>query len=236
MKHRTEMQLSETVQRQLNMYALAATAAGVGMLALAQPAEAKIVYTKANQQITANTQFHLDLNQDGTTDFTLSGFYHLGSTNTNRSNTSGGVLLNVPVGNFVRGNATFRGAIYASDLPAGVKLQGKKKFKNLNGYDATMAISSYVSGGRGSWRNVTKRYLGFKFLINGNNHYGWARLNVSCASFHCNGLLTGYAYETVANKAIVTGKTKGPDVVVLQAGTLGGLARGASGIRASREK
>ena len=41
--------------------------------------------------------------------------------------------------------------------------------------------------------------------------------------------LTGYAYETVANKPIITGKTKGPDVITMQPdirpGSLGGLAR-----------
>jgi hypothetical protein len=33
------------MHHQLNMYALAASVAGVGVLALAQPAEAKILYT-----------------------------------------------------------------------------------------------------------------------------------------------------------------------------------------------
>jgi hypothetical protein len=37
--------LSESVQRQLNMYALAASAAGVSLLALASPAEGRIIYT-----------------------------------------------------------------------------------------------------------------------------------------------------------------------------------------------
>jgi hypothetical protein len=43
--------LSESLQRHLNAYALAASAAGVGMSALAQPAEAKIVYTKTDVTI-----------------------------------------------------------------------------------------------------------------------------------------------------------------------------------------
>jgi hypothetical protein len=37
--------LSDSVHRQLNLYALAAGAAGVGMLALSQPTEAEIIYT-----------------------------------------------------------------------------------------------------------------------------------------------------------------------------------------------
>ena len=62
--------LSDSIQRHLNMYAVAASAAGVGMIALAQPAEAKIVYTPANVQIGSNTvRLNLDLNNDGITDF-----------------------------------------------------------------------------------------------------------------------------------------------------------------------
>lgn len=41
-----------------------------------------------------------------------------------------------------------------------------------------------------------------------------------------NAVLTGYAYETIANKAIIAGKTKGPDVITIQPDTLGQLALG----------
>jgi hypothetical protein len=47
-------------------------------------------------------------------------------------------------------------------------------------------------------------------------------------------VLTGYAYETVANKSIVAGKTKGADVVAVQLVSLGHLAQGASAISAWR--
>ena len=62
--------LSDSTHQQLTMYAVAAAAAGVGMLALAQPSEAKIVYTPANAQIGgAVGKLNLDLNHDGITDF-----------------------------------------------------------------------------------------------------------------------------------------------------------------------
>jgi hypothetical protein len=54
-----------------------------------------------------------------------------------------------------------------------------------------------------------------KFSIGGQTHYGWARLNVTVTFtglFKSGGtyaVLTGYAYETVPNTPIVTGKTKG---------------------------
>ena len=66
---RTTAQFSDSTHHQLNMYAVAAGAAGVGMLALAQPAEAKIVYTPANTPI--RFVVNLDLNNDGLPDFQL---------------------------------------------------------------------------------------------------------------------------------------------------------------------
>ena len=59
---RTPSNLSDSVHQRLNMYALAASAAGVGMLALAQPGEARVVYTPAH--IGPNTRIHLDPSDD----------------------------------------------------------------------------------------------------------------------------------------------------------------------------
>jgi hypothetical protein len=70
--------LSESAQRHLNAYALAASAAGVGVLALALPAEAKIVYTKADVVIDFNS-YLLDLNHDGVNDFDLKWYLGSGS-------------------------------------------------------------------------------------------------------------------------------------------------------------
>jgi hypothetical protein len=63
--------LSESLHQQLNMYALAASAAGVSVLSLAQPAEAKIVYTNAHVALQNPASFALDLNHDGIIDFYL---------------------------------------------------------------------------------------------------------------------------------------------------------------------
>jgi len=63
--------LSESSNHHLSMYALAASAAGVSLLALAQPAESKIVYTPAHGVIGRHNKIVLDLNHDGKNDFTL---------------------------------------------------------------------------------------------------------------------------------------------------------------------
>jgi hypothetical protein len=62
---------SHSFQQRLNMYALAASAAGVSLLALTQPSQAKIVYTKAHQVIGTNSIYSLDLNHDGIVDFLI---------------------------------------------------------------------------------------------------------------------------------------------------------------------
>jgi hypothetical protein len=63
----------------------------------------------------------------------------------------------------------------------------------------------------GRWANVRGRYLGLKFRIKGKIHYGWARLNVTVGNSRISATLTGYAYETIPNKPITAGSTKGPD-------------------------
>ncbi len=239
MKPRTEANLPDSIQRQLNMYALAASAAGVGLLALAQSAEAKIVYTKTHQTIQPNTQYNLDLNGDGTTDFTLSNYRYYKSS----LSAGAGLFVAIPQGNFVRGYVVSSGERFgsaASALAAGVKIQGKRKFlpklcqKSCRGtmFRSDTNPSSGASA-LGQWSNATNRYLGLKFKITGQTHYGWARLNTSCPAFkyQCSALLTGYAYETVANKGIVTGKTHGADVITREQSSLGHLAQGALAIR-----
>ena len=72
---RTASRLSDTIRGRLNSYALAASAAGVGMLALAQPAEAKIVYTKTHLVIAGAERYNLDLNHDKITDFSVVNFF-----------------------------------------------------------------------------------------------------------------------------------------------------------------
>jgi hypothetical protein len=66
-----------------------------------------------------------------------------------------------------------------------------------------------------------------KFKIKGKIQYGWARLSVQVQfPLTITATLTGYAYETIPNKGIVAGKSKGPEDSVKQPATLGRLALG----------
>jgi hypothetical protein len=88
----------------------------------------------------------------------------------------------------------------------------------------------------GNWPNVRNRHLGLKFQIHKKTHYGWARLSVKTSKMpiQMTGTLTGYAYETIPNKPITAGKTKGSDVTTVSSASLGHLAAGASAIPAWR--
>jgi hypothetical protein len=70
-REKKAVKVSDTLHRSLSMYALAAGTAGVGALALAQPAESEVVYTGTHQLIGSNQSYDIDLNDDGITDFAI---------------------------------------------------------------------------------------------------------------------------------------------------------------------
>jgi hypothetical protein len=95
----------------------------------------------------------------------------------------------------------------------------------------------------GSWAySGTSKYLGIRFQVDGQTHYGWARLTVKFGYFsYIDALLTGYAYETQADKPIRAGDMgsadadSAPIAELSPAGskplaTLGALALGAEAI------
>jgi hypothetical protein len=241
---RNTASLSNSVDEHLNMYALAAGAAGVGMLAMAQPAAAKIIYTRAHINIGFDQAIPLDLNHDGIADFELGEGYG--------DSSNGGIsALGVyPAGqspNAIVGYASdgHRRA-YASALRPGARVGKGRAFSSRNGSMAVVRYFDYSHRAtfKGPWANsgkgVKNRYLGLKFFVKGKIHYGWARLNVVISNGTPLGTLTGYAYETIPGKAIIAGATKGPDddpqpIAATQPpapkpATLGMLALGAPGL------
>jgi hypothetical protein len=71
MKPRPIAKLRGSLDRQLRAYAMAASAAAMGFLVWSQPAAAKIVYTKADQELPVDAILPLDLNHDGIADFSF---------------------------------------------------------------------------------------------------------------------------------------------------------------------
>jgi hypothetical protein len=201
---RTPANLSESMHRQLSAYALAASAAGVGILACSQPAEAKIVYTPAH--IRVNGVLNLDLNHDGVVDFNI--YTH------ETYPSFWGLWVLSEGGNQICGTLGSHSRPFAAAFVAGARLGAKRAWEAGGATMLAWAFSSQGTSHFGPWFDVKRRYLGLKFLINGHFHYGWARLNVKTTTPPgIDAVLTGYAYETIPNKPIITGKTEGPDEI-----------------------
>jgi hypothetical protein len=181
------------------------------MLALTQPAEARIVYTPANVKIVENGGLvSFDLNHDGIPDFGLSNKYVISTT----YRVFG--LLKVVQARQANEiwDANSKGVGCAGALPKGIRLGSKGRFHRDPTAGLTMAyggLDTYFC----PWVKAQQSYLGLKFRINGKVHFGWARIKIgNGGGIPLVATLTGYAYETIPNKPIVAGKTEGPDEVV----------------------
>jgi len=235
---RSAARLADGLEKSVSAYAVAASAAGVSLLALSAPAHARIVYTPANVTIAINGGcIPVDLNHDGIADFCFS------NSQTGFADSHPQCLRVQANGSanevWGRGNwQSFRPGVFASALRAGFKVRSNKSYFQKGTSDFWLmgffGVASSSTASYGQWWFTQHRYLGLKFVINGDIHYGWARLDVPSPGSAAT--LTGYAYETIPNKPIITDKTKGPDVITLEPASLGRLAQGASGISAWREK
>lgn len=240
-----------SLSQRLDMYALAASAAGIGVLMSAPPAQARIVYTPANIPIPVNGGLiELDLNHDGLNDFQFSNFYvSYTFRNYPLHNSSLKVAPAQTLNRVMRYDS--RRKFWAAAVPKGGRVglnqpfqPGRNTIPMVEGRDNRSSRGTY-----GPWINKQETYLGLEFLIKGKIHFGWARLNVSINSGDCKGIcatLTGYAYETIPAKSIIAGKTKGEANTAgmektsskaapsESSPTLGRLAQGVTGLAAWR--
>lgn len=248
---------SKNLNRQLSLYSLAAAAAGVGILALAAPAEGEVVVTKKTIQIPLSQLgvegVGISFANNGVNDLklVLSSFSIFGNNGNSLK------AVNSADGKGVLGHFDF--GRYGSALLPGAKIGPSANFVSATcggsyfscDQKAVHLAATHTStfGSRnvfGPWEGSPKNgYLGVRFLITGETHYGWVRLTVSTEfKRRMTATVTAYAYETVANKAIVAGpvgeptaevhrvaEDAAPDKIQNQASpSLGMLAAGADGL------
>lgn len=210
--------LNHRLDKRLLTYMAAAGAAGVSVLAMTQPADAKVIYTPADQSLTTN-EGRFDLNHDGITDFFFDQ-YGIGNIWS---------YLVFP-GHF---NKMMN---HAKPLAAGVSVGPGGDFGGGAQEMANFCVCSGSFASTGPWAGEKNEYMGFEFNVKGSAHFGWAR--ISAVNFGLT--LSGYAYETVSLKPIVTGDTgsnnddedavdqEKPSAASPQASGLGKLALGAA--------
>ena len=231
---RSPRQLSQALRKRLETYALAATLSGTGLLFFAMPSEAEVVYTSVNIKIAPNSSHAFDLNHDGIIDFTIwerrcycTSLFHKSIAN----------FLYIQPAAEAAVEHTWLQLRYASAIGSGVTIPDKR-----NGFDGQISLMERIQGRDGTyytgdWEPTTDRYLALAFRINGQVHYGWARMSVgyNFQAFTLTPHLTGFAYETEPGKPIITGDTgTSADAAVVNP-SLGALAAGSPGLPAWRK-
>jgi hypothetical protein len=222
---------SNNLNRQLGLYSIAAAAAGVSMLALAQPAAGEVVVTKKTIPILGLT--YLDINHDGINDFEFYNYFSFGSADLAVRGAVPGLG-----GAFALGQSD-----YASPLMRGANIGPAAHFSpssTLVGIEKGMHVGYSNEKLYGPWGgNPKNRYLGVRFRIDGQIHYGWVRLTMlTQPAGTWSATITAYAYETEPNKPILAGtaeesaaEVQAPENTQKQSGpSLGMLAAGADGL------
>lgn len=179
----------------------------------ARPATAEVVYTPVNAGIPANGSYPLDLNHDGTPDFLLQS-----SVGQLWCQFGDGAYWKLTVQTLQSSGGIVSTDQNAAALPPGVPIGSNQVFaagRFLMTYFSYGACGNTIGG---NWFNLPNRYLGLEFQILGRSgmetHYGWAKVtDVAYLDRHGNlqtsTFISGFAYETVPGRALLTGQTSG---------------------------
>jgi hypothetical protein len=237
--HRSN-QASGKIAEHLQAYALAAAAAGVSVLAMAPPSRAEGVYTQADINLHDGNLF-MDLNCGPNIQFWLADQL---STFATRSAYTRIRRLAI--------NGSLNASVIVDDhgpaqLPSNTLIGPGGQFKNVHHYRQLLAdvfwqnfvsVTASDTGVDGNWANRKSAFLGLRFSIHGETHYGWALVQVKPSVEYrggghplLNGALFAYAYESTPDAPIVTHKPAAgmtSESASPQPGTLGALAMGAT--------
>lgn len=235
-KIRQPQELSNSLEAKLKSYSVAASMAGVGVLAIAHSAEAKIIYHHFGGHVKHPTDSFV-MTKHGAGEF----IFHFQSVSGLRkpSSVSGGASRLIVYGGKPSNtvvSASSDHTKWAAALESGTKIgpfAGAAKVPMLSGGGDTESIFSY-----GPWAPGTdvhfSRYLGVRFEIRGEVHYGWIRVHINPVCGYCKdggkleAYVNGVAYESIPNKPIKAGQEKGN--LDPHPATLGALAAGAPAI------
>jgi len=205
MRRTEKSKLPPRIDRQLTSYAVAASAAGVALLACSLPADARVICRKSSESLLGTRTIPFNPANGQFPPFNLAQTFV-------RESTTGGYFY----GNraFFSPNTQAANDLLASDgLPAGLAkgamIGPKGRFGKGNSYGLLFTYGNVFGGTvnhhQGNFPLTKVGYLGFKFSISGEAHYGWARLRVDVKKPQTATNLLGFGYETIAGKAVHAG-------------------------------
>lgn len=195
-------------------------------LAGAAAANAQIVYHDVNPDVTFNTgdSLAIDIDNDATADYYIK---HMFSVNSSFSYGTVGTSFNrqlfmapLVTGNMQMGSDGWKswnwygsalnlndpiGASGAWVCAGGVDPRSRVFFGTEFGYDVTYGGNPYTGGGiYGNFGDGNDHYMGIKFQIGANTHYGWVRVNVLADVTSMT--LKDWAYNATADEQILAGQ------------------------------
>jgi len=103
---------------------------------------------------------------------------------------------------------------YGSALDAGVEVGPKASWLNFPSYSNSAVLASNFYGDTyGNFPGQGEKYLGVKFKVGENLHYGWIRLEADINDAHIT--IMDYAYENVPDGPIETGQMESVSVATI---------------------
>jgi hypothetical protein len=224
--------LSSDRRSRLGRYCAAGAAAIAGTVTTS---DASIVFINFNDQTFADTApdngsstfftsgnaGNFDFNTDGVIDFRLRQRISLSSGNYSLAGFAAPTSGTIDVVGVSSG-----GVVYPSRLAANTLIGPGGNFHTLaagqTGFLASLSSGTFPNS---AWysQNGASGFVGVRFTIGGQAHFGWVSLTVNGASTGYTITLHGIAYETDANTAIAAGAVPEP-------ASLGLLALGAVGL------
>jgi hypothetical protein len=189
--------MKKNLQSRISKYTAVA-----GAVVSAAGAQAQVVYTDVNPDYAHDAPqnngfavYPLDLNNDQTVDFVLV------SRDTVTANSTIRLTLAVPYGTNAVAGETPSNYDYALALDINSMVDS-----TLNWIAATNTMAYNVDSANPyneNWNGVTDKYLGLKFVVGANTHYGWARLDSYAIGDSI--VVKDYAFNATPNGGIMTG-------------------------------
>jgi hypothetical protein len=192
----------------------------------ANEAHAQLVYTDIDpdETIGIGDSYELDLNDDGNTDFQFtintftipSFFYTTGTAGLMFDAVIPRMLVYPDGGNSV--NASTVSGVYGSTfaypyvMDNGDVVDDDLNFKSnstqfmgiyLSVADFPAEGSVYPFANYGNWPNKSNKFMGLKFEVDGETHFGWVRLSVNDLEIE----IDDYAFNATPETAVETGVT-----------------------------
>lgn len=184
----------KSITRRVAEYGAAASILGIGA-----DASGQIVYTDINpDEGGAGVMYVLDMDNDTSPEMIFVQYNYLGLLDLlyAQQNTNVSVIGNGD------SSSGYPNVLDLGDVISSANSNWNSGMYQLFNANNCAGFYGYFTGGQ--WCSATDKYIGLKFMIGSDTHYGWARLDVTSSS---SWLIKDYAYNSTPDAPIEAGQT-----------------------------